>query len=480
MQITETLSQGLKRSYKITIPAKDVEAQLNARLESIGKRAKVPGFRPGKIPLPLLKQRYQSEALSEVLDACIEKGVQQTMKEKNLTPSLKPKVELNSFEEGKDVTFTLELEILPTIGEISLDNLSFEKHIVTVPAEMVTRTLEKLAKDARKTKPIQKLRKTQKGDFVILDFEGFVEDKPIKGGSGKGHSLELGSGTFIPGFEEQLIGKDKGARLEVKVTFPKDYHETVYANKPARFDVFIIDIHEADLLSIDAALATHLGFESFQAMEEWVKDKISQDYTSQSFLKIKRHVLDALADRFNFEVPHNMVELEFDNIWQQLCREVGIDVSPAANTNTNNTIDPKIFEETTGKNEEELRKEYKAIAERRVRLGLLLAEIGKRNNITITNQELMNALTARAREFPGQEQQVFDFYRNNESALATLRAPIFENKVVDHILEQAQLTEKSITPEELDKLLVFEEEEAEKKILATTKKTNKPTKKKDS
>jgi trigger factor len=480
MQIKETFSEGLKRSYEISIPAKDIETKLNSRLEVIGKRAKISGFRPGKVPLSLLKQRYKTEALSEVVEDCVEKGVQQAIKDNNLKPALKPKVNVKSFEDGTDLTFGIEMEILPTIGDIKLDNLAFEKYVVTVSPEAITGVLEKLARQTRKTSPIQKPRKTKKGDIVIIDFEGFIEGKPIEGGSGKDHALELGSGSFIPGFEEQLINQEKGTHVEVKVIFPKDYHESNYANKPARFDVTITDIHEADPIVIDAALAEKLGFESLEAMKTWVEKSVSKDYTAQSFLNTKRHVLDALADRFPFEVPQNMTDLEFDNIWNQLCRELGVDEGTAANANVKGKIGSKTFQEAAGKSEEELRKEYQMIAERRVRLGILLAEIGMRNNIGVTNQELMSALTARAREFPGQENEVFDFYRNNESALATLRAPIFENKVVEFILDKAKVTEKAITPEELEKLLASEEEEAEKKISSEAKKSKKPTKKKDS
>jgi trigger factor len=478
MQITETLSKGLKREFDVTVPATDIEAKLHKRLETIGKKVKIPGFRPGKAPLALLKQRYKNDALSEVLEECVDSGLKKLLKEKELKASLKPKINLQSYEDGKDLIFQVTMEVLPTIDGIDLEHLSFEKLVVTVPEEKITGVLENLAKKNRATRPLETPRKTQKGDIVIIDFEGFVEGEPIEGGSEKDHPLELGSGAFIPGFEDQLIGHHKGAQIEVKVTFPKDYHEDLYANKPARFDVTIKDIHEVDPISIDAALAEKLGFESLDAMKEWIEKGLSKDFEAQSFLNTKRHVLDALADRFAFDVPENMIELEFENIWGQLCRELGIEETEAANANLKEVKALKTFEETAGKSEKELRQEYKTIAERRVRLGILLAEIGNRNSIAISNQELMNALTSRAREFPGQEREVFDFYRNNESAMASLRAPIFENKVIEFILSQSQITEKPITPEELEKLLLSEEEEAEKKIAAEAKKAKakKPSK----
>ncbi len=467
MQIIETLNQGLKREFDITIPAKDMNSHLVTRLEVIGKRVKIPGFRPGKVPLPLLKQRYQTDALRDVIENCVDKAVKQTVKDHNLKLALKPNVTLTSYEEGKELTFHMDLEVLPVIEEIKLDGFSFEKYVVSIPSEQVSDVLTNLAKRHRESQPLQKPRKSKKGDIVIIDFKGFIGEDSIEGGEGQDYPLELGSNSFIPGFEDQLVGHDKGMQVKVNVTFPKEYHEERYADKPARFDVTIKDIHELPPVAIDAALAEKLGFKSLKDMEAAIQENLSKDYLAQSFLNTKRHVLDALAERFTFEVPQRMIDLEFDNIWSQLLRELGIDQSQAAN------IDGKTFKDATGKSEEDLRKDYHVIAERRVRLGILLAEIGNRNKINVSNDELGEALMNRAREFPGQEREVFDFYRNNESALATLRAPLFENKVVDFILDQSKIKEISATPEELEKILLREEEEAEKKISTTPKKPKK-------
>ncbi|MBA3814293.1 MAG: trigger factor [Alphaproteobacteria bacterium] len=479
MQIKETLSQGLKREFDIKIPASEVEKKLITRLESIGKKVKIPGFRPGKVPLDLLKKRYKAEVLSEVIEDCVDSGIKQVIKEKDIKPSLKPNVNIKSYEEEKDLDIELKMEVLPVIGDINLDNLSFEKYVVEVPAQAISTVIETIAKRNRETHPIQNPRKTKQGDIVIVDFEGVIDDQPIEGGAGKAHPLELGSGSFIPGFEDQLIGQDKGSHVTVNVTFPKEYHEDRYANKPARFDVTIIDIHEADPISIDSALATKLGFDSLEAMQGFVQQNIVKDYTGYSFMNTKRHVLDALAKRFVFEVPENMVNMEFENIWEQLCRELGIDQKDASNANLKKGEKEKSFEELAGKNEEELRREYKTIAERRVRLGLVLAEIGNRNKLTVSNQELLNALMAKAKEFPGQEKEIFEFYRNSAPAMDSLRAPIFENKVVDFILGQSTVTEKKVTPEELEKILSFEEEEAEKMIVSQSEKPKTPKKKKE-
>lgn len=477
MQIKQTLSEGLKRSFQVTFPAKDIESKVNAQLEKIGQKAKIPGFRPGKVPLPILKQRYHNDALSKALDACVDVAVKQVLKENDLRPALKPNVELDTFDQGKDLVFSVNLETLPTIGDINFNDLAFEKYVVEVPEKTINQVLENFASRTRETRPLAKLRKTKKGDVAIIDFEGFIENEPIEGGKGQNHALELGSGSFIPGFEDQLIDQEKGARLDVKVTFPKDYHEKNYASKPAHFDVHLKDIHEVDPAAIDEKLAQKLGFKTVKEMKEGVKESLAKDYNSQAFVSTKRHVLDALAERFTFDVPQNMVDLEFENIWNQLCQELGVDQGNAANANVKGQKGSKTFEEAAGQSEDILRAEYRLIAERRVRLGLLLAEIGTRNKIAVTQSELIAALTARAREFPGQEKQVFEFYRSNESAMASLRAPIFENKVVDYILSQAKVSEKSLTPEELQKLLAKDEEEAEKQILAQVKTEKKPTKK---
>lgn len=477
MKIEETFSQGLKRGFDVKVPASEIEKSLHNRLETIGKKVKIPGFRPGKVPLALLKQRYKAEALSDVLEECVEKGIKKAIKEGNIKPSLKPQVNIKSYEEEKDLEFEVKMEILPVIGDINLDNFSFEHYVVAVPSELVSSTIEKIAKKTRTTHPIKNLRKTKNKDIVIIDFDGFIEDIPISGGAGKNHSLELGSGSFIPGFEEQLIGHEKGSQVQVNLTFPKNYHESQYADKPARFDVTIKEIHEAEPFKIDAALAERLGFESLEAMQELVESSLAKDYTDHSYLNTKRHVLDALAERFVFDVPENMVDMEFENIWQQLCRELGISQNDASNQNKKDTTKEKSFEELAGKGEEELKREYRAIAERRVRLGLLLAEIGTRNALAVSNQEVFQALMEKAKEFPGQEKEVFDFYRNNESAMASLRAPLFENKVVDFILNKAKVTEKKVSPEELEKLLSLEEEKAEKKMATEAEKSKKPKKK---
>lgn len=471
MSIKNTVTQGLKREFEVTLPAAEIDAELVKYLEKIGKTAKVPGFRPGKIPFSILKQRYYDSALREVIEISIDKAIKKLVKDENLKAAGQPTVSLKSYEEGKDAVLHVALELLPEIGEIDLKGLAIDKYVVKIPGPEVKTALEEIAKRSREKHPLKTPRKSKKGDVVIIDFKGFIESKAFEGGEGKEYPLELGSNSFIPGFEDQLVGHDKGAKIDVNVTFPKDYHDARYAGKPAHFEVTLRDIEELEPATVDEAFAKRLGFQSLKELEEKVEANLSESYSRQSLLNTKRQVFDALTERFTFEVPQGMVESEFNNIWHQLLHEMDIDHSCADNQQGGKT-----FEEAVGRPEAEVRKDYESIAERRVRLGLLLAEIGRREDISVSQKELSDALLAKVREFPGQEQQVFDYYKNSEPALATLRAPLFEEKIVDFILKNSKVKEISVTPQELEKVLL-EEEEAVSKRLSSPEKEKKTTKK---
>ena len=464
MQITELPSKGLKREYDVTVSAGDIEKLLKERLQDIGKQVKLPGFRPGKIPGALLEQRYKGSALKDVLEECLNKAVKEVVKKFDLNPALRPNITLTTYEIGDDLVAHVDLEILPTIGEINLEGFSFENHVVAIPDAEVDNALEALTKSYRKAHPLKKARKLKAGDIAIIDFEGYVGKDPIEGGSGKDYRLEVGSGAFIPGFEDQLIGSEKGDAVEVKVHFPKEYHDAKCADQKAHFSVTIKDIHEFEPLVLDDAFAAELKFASLKDMREAIRGRIAKDYQTKSVLNTKRNVLDALIDKFSFEVPQGLIDLEFDNIWGQLLQELGVDPKAADFS--------KALKEASGAEEEELRKNYSAVAERRVFLGILLSEIGKRHDVKVSSQDLTDALMAKAMEFPGQEREVFDYYRNNEAALSTLRAPVFEQKIVDFILGKSTVKETPLSPEEFAKMLAREEEAAEKKIFSkeTTKK----------
>lgn len=481
MKIKETLNKGLKREYELVIPADFIEKKLNDRLMKLGKKAKVPGFRPGKVPLPMLKQQYGMEVLGEVLEKSVDDSVNEVIEKNKLSPALRPEIEAKEqYEEGKDLQIIVKMEVLPEVDEIKLDGLKFDKLQPKIDTKKVDEAINDLAKRHRDTKPIEKARKTKKGDIAIIDFEGWIGKKAIDGGKGESHPLELGSGEFIPGFEDQLIGKDKGEKVEVKVNFPEEYGQPDLAGQEARFEVVVKDIHEAEKTKVDDELAKKMGFEDLKSCREAIEGYVTREDRDLAFMHTKRTVLDALEDKCKFEVPDNMVKAEFDTIWHQMLHEADIAHQCSADAANKNDTGSKSFKDATGKSEDELKKEYEAIAARRVRLGLLLADIGKRNEITVSEGELTQALVAEARRYPGQEKEVIDYYRSNSNALAALRAPIFEDKVVDFILSKAKVTDKDVTHDELKAMLESDDEVSEKpkKKKAPAKKTTKTAKSK--
>lgn len=467
MLIKNTLTKGLQRHFDVTIEAHDIETDLDRRLESLGKTVKIAGFRPGKIPLFILKQRYKDSAFKDILEGYREQSVKQIVKDIGLQPALKPRVTIKSYEEGKDLVLSVEGEFLPVLGDLTFDDLSLERYVVDVPSSQVDETLENLAKQNPERRPVKKARKTEKGDLVVIDFKGFINEKSIEGGTGVNYSLELGSGAFIPGFEDQLIGHSKGDKVDVNVVFPEDYPQKPYAGKPAHFEVILKDIQELHTPLKDDVFAKRLGVESLKDLKEAIQKNLSGEYERQSFLNVKRQVFDFLSEKIKCESPPTMVALEFRNIWAQLLQEAGISEDQSANKNG------PTFKEATGKTEEELRQDYQMLAERRVRLGIIIGEIANRENIRVSQQELMQAVMAKAREFPGQEKKFIDFYRDTPSALETLRAPLFEDKVVEFILTRCKVKDISTTPEKLQKILLKEEEEAEKRISSSAKKKKK-------
>lgn len=472
MQITETLSQGLKREYKVSIPAASVTTQYTQQLQKIGAKVKMPGFRPGKVPMQLLEQRYSQDARRDVIETSIEEAATKIVKDNQLRPSLRPIIDIESFDAGQDLVFSVKYEVLPEIDEVSFDGLAFEKYVLAIDDKQVDEAIQKLADRNKQTKPIDATRPAKKGDLVIIDFDGSVDGKKIEGGQGKKAALELGSNTFIPGFEDQIIGHNQGENFDIHVNFPEAYHEAKLAGKPAVFAITLHEIRESEAVKIDEEFAKNLGMESLSQLQEFIKKQIGAQHNQMGFVHVKRQLLDKLAEHHDFEIPSRMVEQEFENIWHQLCHELEIDHA-CGGEETANRNGSKTIEEATGQKEEEARKEYQDIAARRVRLGLLLADIGKRNNINISNQELSEAMWAQARSYPGQEKEVIEYYRKNESAMAALRAPLFEDKVVQFILGKTKVTEKPVSAEEMVKLTTVENDGEKSQEKKTTKKTKK-------
>jgi len=445
MEVVETKNEGLVRDYKITIGANDIEQRVDARIAEVGKTASLPGFRPGKVPQKVLKQRFGQAVMGEVLEAAVKDSSQEVMAERGLRPAGQPKIEIVSFDEAKDLEYDLSVEILPDIGDVDLSGLELER-IKVVPNESeIDDAIDRIVKQNRETKPVETPRPVQSGDIVIMDFEGKIDGVPFDGGKGDGIRLEIGSEQFIPGFEDQLVGAEIDKQLGVKVPFPEDYGLEELAGKEAVFDCTVREIHEGVEVTVDDEFAKSLGMDSLDALRSAVSDQLGTEYNRLTRERTKRQLLDKLADGYDFDVPPRMAEDEFNQIWHQIEHAKEED---------------QLDDDDKGKSDDELREQYKEIADRRVRLGLLLSHIGETNSLTVSQEEINRAIMDQARQLPGQEQMVIEHYRDNPQAMASLQAPIFEDKVVDFILEMAKVDEKEMSPEELNEMAEAEAKEA--------------------
>ncbi len=469
MQVTETQAEGLKREYKVQIAATEIDEKMAARLEELGNTVKVPGFRPGKVPLQILKQRFGKSVMGEVLERAVSDSSNQALSERGLRPAMQPKIEISSFDEGKDLEYTMELELLPDVEPMEFSKIELERSNIEIEDSAVQEAIEDLAKAHKKTEPLEAPRKTQTGDVLVIDFSGTVDGEAFPGMAAEDHHLELGTSSFIEGFEEQLIGAEIGDTREVKVTFPEAYANDRLAGQEAIFTVTIKNILQSVPLAIDDDLATTLGETDLEALKARVRERMSAEYKDFARTRLKRQLLDRLAEGHDFPVPESMVDVEFETIWKQIeqDREAG-------------SLDP----EDAAKSEEDLKTDYREIAERRVRLGLLISEVGQRNGIEVTQEEANTALLREAQRYPGKEREVFEFYQKTPEVMAKLRAPIFEDKVVDFIIDLAQVTERNITAETLRKEMESEIEdgasETEKKPAKSKKaKPTKPAKEPD-
>jgi trigger factor len=449
MQVTELPADGLKRQFKIVIAAGDLSAKVDERVTEMAKTASMPGFRPGKVPAGLLKKQYGQALLAEALEQSVNDSTAKAIEDRGLKPALQPRVELKGeFAEGKDVEFDVAIEVLPEIGQLDFSGIELERLKAVVPEKDVDEALQRIAKANREQKPADPPRPAQKGDALKIDFVGSVDGVEFEGGAAQDYVLELGSNSFIPGFEDQLVGAEVGKPVDVKVKFPEDYGNKDLAGKDAVFKCTVKEVIEFVEKPADDELAKKNNFENLEAMRKAVSDRIGQDYTQISRQMVKRVLLDKLADTHKFQVPEGLVEGEFNAIWQRV---------EEAKKNGEKIED-----------EEKAKAEYREIAERRVRLGLLLADVGRSNSIDVTPEELNQAVMREAMRYPGQERQVLEFYSKNAQLKEQLRAPIFEEKTVDFILELAKVTDKSVTPEELLKAARAADEEEEKKAAEPT------------
>ncbi|MCB9980819.1 MAG: trigger factor [Rhodospirillales bacterium] len=456
MKVKELKSEGLNHELEITIPANDIDKRVDVKLQEVGKTARMPGFRPGKVPLAMLKQRYGKAVLGEVLEAAVNETSQKALADKKIKPALQPKIEVKSkdFGEGNDLVYTVQVEAMPEFKVAELKNIKLTK-LVTVPdGKEVDEALERIAANNQSTKVVEAKRGAKDGETLVIDFHGRTADDNVEheGMHAHGHQLKLGSGQFISGFEEQLVGKKAGEKVEVKVSFPENYGAEELAGRDAIFDVKIHEIREPAEAKINDEFAKSLGMDDVKALKEAVKEQLQKELDGHSRMVLKKELLDALDDANKFDVPPGMLELENTNILQQVELErqrngEGKELSKAE------------------------KDEYAQIAERRVRLGLILAEIGNGQKITVADAELHKAVIMEAQKFPGQEREVFDYYGKNPQALESLRAPLFEEKVVDYILELAEVKEKAVSQDELLTAL-DDEEDAKPKKKATSKKSS--------
>jgi len=444
MQVTETLSEGLKREFKVVVPAAELDAKVNARLDEMKDRVRINGFRPGKVPVAHLKRLYGRSTMAEVIEATVRDTNNQIVSERGFKLAANPKVTLPT-EQGatekliagdSDLDYTMSLEIVPPINLADFKTIKLTRLSSDVTETEVEEGVARIAEQNKPYVAKGEGTKAENGDRVTVSFAGTIDGKPFEGGSGDDAVVLIGSNTFIPGFEEQLVGISAGETRALKVRFPQHYQAEHLAGKDAEFVVTAKSIEAPGSITVNDEFAKSLGLESLTKLRDAVKDRIAHEHVAMSRQRVKRALLDELDKLHKFEPPPSLVEEEFDRVWKSVLSEMETEKKTFADENTT---------------EEKARAEYRAIADRRVRLGLVLAEIGEKNNIAVSDDEMNRAVMDRVRQFPGQEQRVYDYLRQNPQALAAMRAPIFEEKVVDFLLELAGVTEKKVSREELYK-----------------------------
>lgn len=437
MQVTELKKDGLTRQFEIVLSAEEISKKVDDRIAVVAKTIKLPGFRKGKVPLSIVKKKHGREVLGDVLEREVAATTEKVLKERDLQPALQPKIEVASFDEGQDLKYNLSVELYPEVPEIDLAKVKVTSTVVDVSDKEVEDGLERLRGAQKDFEPLAKERAAKSGDVVVIDFVGKVDGVAFEGGSAKNFRLELGSGQFIPGYEEQLIGAKKGENRTVKVQFPENYGSKSLAGKDSEFSVDVHDILEAKLPEVNDEFAAKFGMENLDKLKDAIREQIGKDFANITRTKLKKELFDALDKSYKFEVPQGMIDMEINSINETVARDG----------------------EAEKKDEKEKKKqqeEFAKIAERRVRLGIILADIGRKNAMSVSEDELRRAVFEQARNYPGQEQKVIEFYRKNTNALDQLRGPILEEKVVDYVISKVNVSEKKVSVADL---LKFNEEE---------------------
>ena len=449
MQIEEVKNEGLKREFKVSVDKEELDRRVQLILMDFRDKVRMKGFRPGKAPLSLLKKLHGTAAIGQAVEDSVRENTDKLFRDRKLRPATRPEIEVGEVDEGKGFDFTVRAEILPEIDVAAFKAPALERLVARPSDADVEEALARLAAQSRRFTEAPANYRAKTGDVVRIDFEGSIDGSPFEGGTGEDVELEIGSGQFIPGFEDQLVGVKSGQERSVSVTFPQDYGRGDLAGKEALFAVTVKEVRIPQEAAIDDELAKGFGLESLDALKDVLRQQLEQEAAQLSRARLKRGLLDALAGTYDFPVPETMVDLEYRDIWEQIKRDA-IQSGEAPEADLAGKEEP---------DSEEDRKEFRAIAERRVRLGLLLSELGLANNIEISRDELMRKVVEEARRFPGQEQQVYEFYTKNEQALAQLRAPLYEDKVVDFILEMAEVSEREVSLADLRKVVEDEDEE---------------------
>ncbi|MBV9932029.1 MAG: trigger factor [Alphaproteobacteria bacterium] len=434
MQTVETLNQGLRRAYRITISRKDIDARVDGELKRVAPQIRMPGFRPGKVPPNLVRKMHGAALEQEALNSAVQQGVQQLMDEQKLRPAMQPSVELEDAGPGKDAVVKVELETLPEVPEPKVDGLKLERLTVEPTDAEVDEALERLASGQKGFEPAPKAHAAAIGDLVVIDYEGSVDGEPFEGGKGDSMRVELGSGRLIPGFEDQLVGAKANEQRTLSVTFPEDYPVAYLKGRDAKFEVTVGEVQQPRAMQLDDSFAQAMGLEGIDQLRQLLRGQIEQELNGLTRTHMKRKLLDQLAASHDFEVPPSMVEAEFQQIWQQLEHEASHEEDPAA---------------ARAEMEAE-RDDYRAIAERRVRLGLLLSEIGQRAGVQVSDTEMNQLIAQAAQQYRPEDRQKFvEYVRNEPMAAAQLRAPLFEDKVVDHLFANAEISDRTVTREAL-------------------------------
>ncbi len=438
MEIKEIKTTGLKREFEIIITNKTIDELVHNKISELAPKANIPGFRPGKVPHNIIKSRFGKQIFGEVVNESLNDASKKIVDDFKINAATQPKMDVKSLEEGKDIKVNYSVEVMPDFKVPDLTKLKITRQIVKVEEKQVDESIERIAKQNTKTEKINKDRKTKLNDTVVIDFEGKINNEVFEGGSAKGHHLKIGSNSFIPGFEDKLIGKNLGQNFNIELNFPKDYQAKELAGKKVVFNVTINEIRVDIKTEINDEFAKSLGLENLETLKKNVKEQIVNQHSIQSRSKIKREILDLLADSLDFELPNSLLEDEY----QSVCKAM------KPKDQTNNDLKDKSNDEGMSKSEKD---DALVLSKRRVRLGLILAEIGRQNNIKVEEKDTQNAMMQELQRYPGREKEILDYFKNNPNAQNQLSGPVFEDKIIDFVIELAEVKEKFVNVEDLYK-----------------------------